>query len=38
MEVEKVDFKKLFPDKKISQKKVLDFLDKKDSILFWLCV
>jgi len=39
MEVEKVDFKKLFPDKKISQKKVLDFLDKKGFyIVLALCI
>jgi len=34
-----VDFKKLFPDKKISQKKVLDFLDKKGFyIVLALCI
>jgi len=38
MEVEKVDFKKLFPDKKISQKKVLDFLDKKGFYIVLACV
>jgi len=39
MEVEKVNFKKLFPDKKITQKKVLDFFDKKGSfIVLGLCL
>jgi len=34
-----VDFKKMFPDKKISQKKVLDFLDKKGFyIVLVLCI
>ncbi|UWV47136.1 peptidoglycan DD-metalloendopeptidase family protein [Acetivibrio thermocellus] len=34
-----MDFKKLFPDKKISQKKVLDFLDKKGFyIVLALCI
>jgi murein DD-endopeptidase MepM/ murein hydrolase activator NlpD len=39
MEVEKVDFKKLFPDKKVTQKKVLDFFDKKGFyIVLVLCI
>ena len=39
MEVEKVNFKKLFPDKKITQKKVLDFFDKKGFfIVLGLCL
>ncbi|WP_038287067.1 M23 family metallopeptidase [Acetivibrio straminisolvens] len=34
-----MDFKKMFPDKKISQKKVLDFLDKKGFyIVLALCI
>ncbi|HHV30162.1 M23 family metallopeptidase [Acetivibrio mesophilus] len=34
-----MDFKKMFPDKKISQKKVLDFLDKKGFyIVLVLCI
>lgn len=39
MEVEKVNFKKLFPDKKDSQKRFLDFFDKKGFyIVLVLCV
>lgn len=39
MEVEKVNFKKLFPDKKVSQKRVLDFFDKKGFyIVLALCI
>jgi hypothetical protein len=39
MEVEKVDFKKLFPDKKVTQKKILDFFDKKGFyIVLVLCI
>jgi murein DD-endopeptidase MepM/ murein hydrolase activator NlpD len=39
MEVEKVNFKKLFPGKKESQKKVLDFFDKKGFyVVLTLCI
>ena len=39
MEVEKVDFKKLFPDKKVTQKKILEFFDKKGFyIVLVLCI
>lgn len=39
MEVEKVNFKKLFPEKKGTQKKVLDFFDKKGFyIVLTLCI
>ena len=39
MEVEKVNFKKLFPEKKETQKRVLDFFDKKGFyIVLTLCI
>ena len=39
MEVEKVNFKKLFPEKKESQKRVLDFFDKKGFyVVLSLCI
>lgn len=39
MEVGLVNFKKLFPDKKVSQKRVLDFFDKKGFyIVLALCI
>ena len=39
MEVEKVNFKKLFPEKKESQKKVMDFFDKKGFyVVLTLCI
>lgn len=39
MEVEKVNFKKLFPGKKVTQKKILDFFDKKGFfIVLGLCL
>jgi len=39
MEVEKVSFKKLFPERKKTQKKVLEFLDKKGFyIILTVCI